>query len=266
MRMARPALLLFISFVTPTVLNAQVSTTAPRDPQGVTLLQRSLAALVGTSTVKDVTLNGNATWIAGSDNETGTATLKATSIGQGRIDLSLTAGQRSEVVDISQTPSTGNWSGPDSIWHAIAYHNLFTDPSWFFPTFLVARVLSTSGYVVNAPDNETKNGISVEHIMVYQQPAQTDASAKLITSLSQIDIYLDASTLLPVAVDFNLHPDNNAQVNISTEIRFSSFQNVQGIAVPYHVQRYMNNGLTLDLTVTGVQVNSGISATAFQVQ
>lgn len=260
---AYSALLLFVSGVRA----LQVATTVvTRDPQSVTLLQRSLAALVGTNAVRDVTLNANATWIAGSDNETGTAVLKATSIGQGRIDLSMPTGPRSEIVDISQTPLTGSWSGPDSIWHAMAYHNLFTEPSWFFPTFLVARVLSTSGYAVSAPDSETKNGISVEHVTVYQQSAQLNVPSKLTATLSRIDMYLDASTLLPMAVDFNLHPDSDALTNIPVEITFSNYQNTQGALTPYHIQKFIQDGLNLDFTVTSVQFNTGIANTDFQVQ
>lgn len=235
----------------------------PRDAQSILVLQRSLAALVGTNTVKDVTLNANANWIAGSDDESGSATLKATAIGQGRIDLSLSGGQRSEVIDVSQVPSAGSWRDPDGTWHTMVAHNLFTDPSWFFPTFLINRVLAPSSYAISPVDAEMRDGVAVEHLKVYQD--DSDAIA-LIQNLSQIDLYLDASTLLPVSISFNTHADNNALINIPIEIRFSDYQVVQGVLVPYHIQKYIQNGLALDVTVTGVQVNSGLSATDFQAQ
>src|SRR5690348_13014356 len=266
-RTARPALLLFTFFLVPSGLNAQqVSSPTPRDPQSITLLQRSLAVLVGTNTIKDVTLNGNATWIAGSDNETGTAILRATSIGQGRIDLSLSDGQRSDVADISQTVPIGSWCGPDGTWHAMAGHNLLSDPSWFFPTFLISRALSTVSYAITTADAETKDGIAVQHIAVYRQASQGDPNATLTQNLSRTDIYLNSSTLAPVAIDFNIHPDNDALTNIPMEIEFSNYQNTQGALVPYHIQRYVQNGLTLDVTVTSVQLNTGIAATDFQAQ
>jgi len=91
------------------VVAQQPTPAAPRDAQAVLVLQRSLAALIGTATVNDVTLTGTVTRIAGSDNESGTATLKATAVGQGRVDLSLPSGQRNEVTDSSQTSPVGNW-------------------------------------------------------------------------------------------------------------------------------------------------------------
>lgn len=264
MRIARPVLLLFPFLLVSGVSNArQASAPAPRDASAVALLQRSLTALVGTNTIKDVTLTGSANYIAGSDNETGSATLKGTAISQGRIDLSLSDGSRSEVIDASQAAPTGSWCGSDGTWHAIAGHNLFTDPSWFFPSFLIARILSTSSYAVTAIDVETKDGSSVQHLAVYQQTPQAD---KLIANLSRTDIYLDPSTLLPAAVEFNIHPDSDALINIPMEIRFASYQNTQGISVPSHIQKYIQNGLALDVTVTSVQLNTGLTATDFQVQ
>lgn len=265
MRIARPALLLFASFLIPAVSNAQqVSIPAPRDAQSVLLLQRSLAALVGMNTVKDVTLTANVRRVAGSDDESGMATLEATSIGQARIDLSLASGRRGEVADLSTGSLAGSWSGSDGTWHPAAMHNLLTDPSWFIPAFFMARALVAANYAVIPADAQTKDGIAVEHFAVYQQ-AQ-GPSAQLIESLSRMDIYLDSSTFLPVAIAFNIHPDNDALTDIPIEVKLSNYQNSQGILVPYHIQKYIQNGLALDVAVTSVQVNSGLSATDFQAQ
>lgn len=268
MRVSRSVLLVFLFVLFSSVSSAQtaVSASAPRDAQAVSVLQRSLAALVATTNINDVTLNANAKWIAGSDNETGSATLKATAIGQGRLDLGLSNGSRSEVIDASQAAPTGSWCGTDGVWHAMVGHNLYTDPTWFFPAFLISRALSTTGYAISPMDAETQDGIAVEHVQIYQVPSLSGSVTQLLESLSQIDIYLNSSTLLPVSIAFNTHADNNALLNIPIQIKFSNYQTVQGISVPYHVQKYIQNGLALDLTVSSVQVNSGLSASVFQVQ
>lgn len=260
-----PVVVFGLLFLTIPIQAQQTSTPAPRDAGAVSLLQRSLAAMVGKNPVNDVTLTGSANYIAGSDNETGSATLKATAIGQGRVDLSLSNGPRSEVIDASQAAPVGNSCGSDGIWHAMAGHNLMTDPTWFFPAFLISRALSTSTYVISPMDAETQNGIAVDHVRIYQQPNSSD-SAALLQGLSQIDIYLNSSTLLPVSISFNTHPDNNALMNIPIQINFSNYQTVQGISVPYHVQKYIENGLALDLAISSIQVNSGLSASDFQAQ
>lgn len=265
MKLLGPLFAFSLLFSTTAIL-AQQTTPAPRDTQAVSLLQRSLAALVGRTNLSDVTLNANVNWIAGSDNETGSATLKATAIGQGRTDLSLSEGQRSEVIDASQAAPVGNWCGADGVWHPMAAHNLYTDPTWFFPAFLINRVLPNASYAISPMDAETQNGVAVEHVKVYLQSDSTLDSPTFIQGLSQVDIYLNASTLLPASISFNTHPDNNALINIPIQIQFSSYQTTQGISVPYHIQKYIQNGLALDLMVSNVQLNSGLSASDFQVQ
>src|SRR6266566_1235866 len=114
--------------------------------QGSQALRQSLAALCGGQSLADVTLSGTARRISGSDDESGTATLKAMAKGASRIDLSLPSGQQTEVKDTSANPAIGTWLGPDRVSHAIAGHNLLTEPAWFFPGFAVARGLSSATY------------------------------------------------------------------------------------------------------------------------
>lgn len=265
MRYARLVPVALSSFFIVASLNAQqAQTTTPRDPTAVSLLQRSFVALTGTNAVNDVTLSGTANWIAGSDDETGTATLKATAIGQSRIDLDLSNGQRSEVHDITASPSTGSWSGPDGTWHSIADHNLMTDPVWFLPEFLIGRVLTNGGYAISPVDSESPHGVSEQHLGVFQQKDASVTLPALIQSLSHMDIYLDSTSFLPAAVAFNAHPDNDAATNIRVEIKFSNYESVQGVMIPSHIQKYINNGLVLDLTISSAQINSGLSTSDFQ--
>jgi hypothetical protein len=267
MHFTRFALICAFGVSVPIFVHAQQSPPpAPRDAQAVLVLQRSLAALTGTATVNDVTLTGTATRIAGSDNESGTVTLKATAIGQGRIDLSLSSGPRSEVIDISQASPVGNWSGPDGTWHPIASHNLWTDPTWFFPEFLIGRVLSNPSYAVSSVDSETLEGVAVQHLAIWLQISADAQTTKLIQGLSRMDIYLSSSTLVPVAVSFNSHPDGDESIDIPMEVKFSDYQTAQGALVPYQVQQYIQNGLHLDLKLQTVQMNLGLSTTDFQAQ
>src|SRR5207245_9422368 len=101
----------------------------------------------------------------------------------------------------------GSWSGPDRISHAIPYHNLMTDPSWFFPAFLIGRVLSSSNYVAAYVGHETRDSVAVEHLTISQTFATSPQAGALLRHLSQIEIYLDSGTLLPVTLAFNVHPD-----------------------------------------------------------
>jgi len=260
MRSIRPLAVVYLCFVLVLSTSAQQSPAPP--VQAPALLQSALAALAGANSVSDVTLAGTARRIAGSDDESGTAVLKAIT-GATRVELTLPSGQRTEIMNISGGQLAGTWIGTDGVSHAIADHNLLLiDPGWFFPVFPLSRGLAT-GYVATYVGSETKDSLAVQHLSISQQPAGTSDTAALLQHLSQVDLYLDSSTHLPVAMAFNIHPDDNALLDIPIEIRFSDYRPVNGVQVPFHVQKFLNNGLILDLQFQSAILNSGLSASAF---
>jgi hypothetical protein len=258
MRLARASSVVILSFVLVLATSAQQSATAL--PQASTYLQTAFGALAGATSVTDATLTGTARRIAGSDDESGTATLTAIS-GASALNLSFPSGPRSEV----RNSTAGSWSGADGVNHAIAYHNLLTEPAWFFPTFAVANALSCPTCVVTYVGQETHNGLAVQHLSVFQQSTAFSGTGISFQHLTQIDLYLDSATLLPNALDFNIHPDDNALLDIPIEIQFSDYRSVNGAQVPFHVQKFLNNGLILDLQFQSVSLNTGLSATSFTV-
>jgi hypothetical protein len=262
MRFARPLL----SFVLATSL--LIPTAAPQtatSPLAVQYLQKALAALSGSTPVSDVTLTGTAQRIAGSDDETGAATLKAI-VGASRIDLNFSSGPRSEIQNVVVGAPVGSWSGPDGASHPMTFHNLLTDPAWFFPAFPITHGLSGSARVISYVGHETRHGQAVEHLTVAQSLAmQTPSGTPTMAHLSQMDFFLDSATFLPAAVTFNIHPDNNAGLDIPTEVRFSDYRAVNGVQVPFHVQKLLNNGLILDLHLNTATLNTGLTASQFQV-
>ncbi len=64
---------------------------------------------------------------------------------------------------------------------------------------------------------------------------------------------------------FNVHPDSNALLDIPVDVRFSDYRTVSGAKVPFHVQKYLNNGLVLDFQAQSVTLNSGLAASSFSL-
>jgi hypothetical protein len=261
-RRALAAVVLSLSILLPSVAQQP----APASPQPGQLLQGALAALSANVTVTDITLSGTVHYIAGSDDETGTATLKALSSGAARIDLVLPSGQRSEVRNGAAGSQTGTWSGPDLVSHPIAFQNLVAEPAWFFPAFLVLRGASPSGYVATYVGHDTVDNQAVEHLAISQAfVEQLPAGVPTIAQLSQTDLLVDSATFLPAAMSFNVHADSNALVDIPITVRFSDYRQVNGVQIPFHIQKFLNNGLVLDVQLQNATVNSGLSATDFAV-
>jgi hypothetical protein len=290
MRIPLAAVLLFFPLI-PASVSAQQSTSPPAaaplvsDPQAVSLLQRSLIVQVGTAQVTDVTLTGTARRIAGSDDESGTVALRASAAGGSRIDLNFTTGNRSEIRNPSGIPladsvppgvpeptnpasqPVGAWSGTDGVLHGAPNHNLMTDPAWFFPVFTVANLNASANYALSYIGPETLNGQPVVQISATQPSSDTRPGiAALAQHLTQMDIYLDSATLEPVALSFNTHPDNNALVDIAVSVVFSDYRAVNGVQVPFHVQKYLNGGLVLDVQLSSATFNSGLAESTFAIQ
>ncbi len=261
--LAFAASLLLIANSSAGVPQSTSSTTS--SPQAASLLTQSAKALTGSVPISDATLTGTAEWIAGSDDETGTAVYKAVS-GAHRLDLTFRNGTRSEIVSTSNGIPSGSWIGLDGVSHSIANHNLMSDAGWF-PAFTLGNLISSSNTVLLYVGQETRNGASVIHVSGSKVfPNLSGNSASIRQHLTQADLYLDSTTLLPVSYVFNLHPDNNALQDIPAEIQYSNYQTVGGIQFPFHIQKFVNGSLALDFQVQSVSLNTGITAVQISAQ
>jgi len=235
---------------------------ATRDPQAVVVVTQSLAALTGTTALSDITLQGNASYTAGSDEETGTVTLLASGNLLSNSSLSLISGPRVEI----RNGAAGVWSGFDGVQYAMALHNCWPDAGWFYPGLSFAALATDTGLGLAYVGPETKNGFSVIHIQLFRvvSNAPQDFTAAVQT-LSTEDLYVDASSALPLFLDYNVHPDSDYNHSIPVEIAFSGYQQMGGVSVPARVQKFFNGTLLLDLSISSAVINSGLPASDFNV-
>jgi hypothetical protein len=248
----------FVSIVLASFACAQ-SQSAASDPKAVTLAAQSIVALTHGSATRDVKLTANINWIAGPEPEAGTGVLLAKGNSESRIDLALNSGgKRTEI----RNGAAGKWVNPDGKSGKYALHNCQTDPAWFFPALSSLTKVGDSRFVFSYVGEETWNGLSAVHLRVYQ--AQN--GFKEAERLSTMDLYLDPTSLLPLGVAYKTHPDNNLLVDIPSEVRFADYRLVNGIEVPFHIQRLQNGSLMLDITVTGASFNTGLSEDTFETR
>jgi hypothetical protein len=242
------------------------STSPPRDTQAVTLANQALSALTGGLAITDATVQGSANFIAGSDQESGTATLEGHAGYESRIVLALSGGNRTEVHNGSVAPPQVKSSGPDAVWHASPLHNCWVDPTWFFPALTIQSALNDSQIAFAYIGQETKLSTAVQHIQISRViPGPGPAAISLIKNLSQIDMYLDATSSLPIALDFNIHSPKDAVHNIPVEVQFSGWHASAVGQAPSRIQKFIQNSLSLDLNVSTISINSGIPQSDFLI-
>lgn len=247
--------------VLPFVCGAAFAQNPPAsDPKALAFASQSIAVLTGGSLISDVKLTGNVTWNGGADS--GTATLTALGTGESRIDLALTSGTRTEIRDAQMGGPLGQWVNPNNASGKIAYQNCQTDAVWFFPA--LGSLSAGPNVVLSYIGQEARNGGAVQHLRsyVYQPNPPPGPSPQ---QLSRMDFYLDANTLLPQAISFNAHPDNDLSTNLPVEVHFTNYQTVSGVTVPMHIQKYQQGNLLVDISVTTASFNTGLSLSSFTI-
>jgi hypothetical protein len=235
------------------------------DPQALALSTAAMTALAGSGSVSDVTLTGTATENAGSTVNSGPATFEA--LGSGNSRLSLTGSGKQEIRSLDDTGSpAGAWVTPDGVSHSSAAHNTWSDAAWFFPALTAISTTAKPGVIAKYIGRESRNGATVEHLRFWRTGDTSHAGvANLIPRLSTMDVYLDAATMLPQALTFKAHTDNDLNTDIPVEVRYSNYQPVNGLMVPFHVEKLLAGGVVLDFEVTQVSVNSGLNSAQFNL-
>src|SRR2546425_7923524 len=143
-------------------------------------------------------VQATANYIAGSDEETGTATLLAKA-GESRITLTLTGGQRAEVRNNSGGIPQDSWSGPDGVWHAVVLHNCWTDRTWFFPGLTIQTASNDAQMSMAYAGQETRDGLLVHHLVLSRiEPGLSAEETTTIQQLGSMHLYLDAGSYRPV--------------------------------------------------------------------
>ncbi len=223
--------------------------------------QASSAPIVAFSSVEfvpGVQMTGNATWHYGSDEQTGTATLSAYATGRSTMALELSGRIRSETQGaFADAARACTWSGPDGVAHPAANHNCWLSAVWFLPQITLqpgAGAPDATFLTAAASDGKT--------MLLHQErhpTARDTRTANLLTEVSGIDMGVDAVTHLPQWLLFKTHPDNDAGTDIQVEIDLSDYRTVNGLTIPFHIQKLINHTLVLDIQIAEVQILASAS-------
>lgn len=239
---------------------ASTSTTAGSTGTNATTLLNQLAtAFSKGNVVHQVQLTGNATWHVGSLNDTGSAVLSAATTGSSQLRLSLSSsGTRIEAESGQGTNLACTWAGEDGIAHAIDPGNCWRSVIWFLPPLsLQPSLLPTYLGAVDLGSGTVGFGpTTYRHLqseMVFPNLSGTLVSD--IMQRSTADLGLDPTSLLPAVLAYSIRPDNGAPILIAIEIHYSNYQAINGVQIPFTIQRYVNGSLQLEISVVSAQVN-----------
>ncbi len=223
---------------------------------------QSVFAITKGNPVADVTLSGSITSLSGSDTQTGLGVFQARGLTDSRIDLNLGDYKKTEIRQSSGGYPLGAWIDKTGKAAKFAYHNSLTSSAWFFPALSCLAQSSNPSFAFTDLGPDNRDGLSTRHLRVLQVAGNDPPQ---LAKLTATDVYLDPVSLLPLAIAFSTHPDDDMNTDISVEIRFADYRPINGILIPFRFQRMLNGSLVLDVTVSNVVLNSGLPDALFNV-
>jgi hypothetical protein len=257
-------------------LNAQQPAVSPVSR----ILTGSFAALSsGNATVQEVILTGSVAITTDAQTTQGTVRLVSNASGMTRVEINSPSGDRIETRRIQQRvlpsdvggagnprpvpPQTGESRSGSGAVTATSLHNLLVDPGWFFPEHLVSRTIASPrpATVVPAAQVDGTTAIGIDSYLV----ATLSNHAAALRQVSELTVFFDQTTLLPVEIQYNSHENDSLLKIIPTRVVYGNYQAVQGHMVPFHIQRYEKGLLHDDITITNVALNPGVASSEYSL-
>jgi len=235
------------------------TTTGSTGTNATTLLTQLSNAFSGGNVVHHVQLSGSASWHVGGLDDTGSATLSAATTGSSQMQLSLTAsGTRTEAQTGQGSDLSCTWAGEDAVAHTIDPGNCWRPVIWFLPPLSLQPSLLPSYFgAVDLGTGKVGTGAGTyRHLQ--GELVLPNLKTKLTSDImlhSTADLGLDPASLLPAVLTYSIRPDNGDPIPIGIEIRYSNYETINGVKIPFTIQRYVNGSLQLEIAVSSAQVN-----------
>ena len=224
------------------------------------VLAQLAAAFAGQRTISQVQITGTASWAAGSLNDSGPVTLTASASGGWQMQLALQAtGQKTLTQTGVGSSAICQWTGNDGIAHPVALGNCSKPELWFLPA-LSLQPSALPSYLGIADLGTGTVGFSqntYRHLQSQFFFSDLPITLEnLVVQQSPTDLGLDPTTLLPAVLAYSLTPDSGGgSTPVQVEIHYSNYQTVNGVQIPFLIQRYVNGCLQLAIAVTSAQIS-----------
>jgi hypothetical protein len=237
----------------------QAPTTTPsapqRDPQAVALLQQSVSAMGVPPS--DSSATGSVTIVAGSSTKEGT--IQILTRGASQTSVSVQAGSTNWTVIYSGVQANRNEDNKNAV---LPLEEAASNQSLHFPLPFLYGVVNNPDSLIQFVGQETLGNSSVNHIRV-QNTFASSTSLKFLSEFTAADIWLDATTALPVKVGMTRRFGGGSAPRIPISFAYSNYQTVSGVRYPFTIQEYLTETLWATTTIQTVNFNTGLTDGTF---
>ncbi len=240
------------------------STQTPvRDPQALTILNNSIAAVGGLAAVgniQDYTGTGNITFFWANDPVQAQVTVRGMGTGYYRYDAALPDGTRTWAV----SQLSGVLINPDGSRVPSSSVNLATAGSLTLPYLRLASILMDATTSISYVGMVTPStGSQAYDIHFAPNLYGSNETPPGLIGVGSFDLYIDPSSFLILAFVENARSDSNFQQTFQHEIDFSKYQQISGIPVPMTITEKVSGQETWAIQLTSLSFNSGLTPATF---
>jgi hypothetical protein len=246
-----------IALLTTAACLTLIPTLAAQSVDATSLVSQMSLAFSKGIPITGAQLTGTATWHAGSTQDSGPVTLTASASGAATMSISLAKkGNWSESQTQFGSGMACQWNGRDAVAHEGDMMNCLRPVVWFLPSISLQASSISPGLGVEDLGAATVNGATSHKLQA--QAVLAGIPNRLLSdsvTASTTEVDLDPNTLLPTTLRYSIHPDDGSAANVPIEVRFSDYQKAGGAVLPFHIQRFVNGSLQLDIQVSSAQIS-----------
>jgi len=245
-----------LAFVVAVPVVAQTPATPQRDPQAVAILGQTFGLMVASGpAVTDAVATGTITL---SDGTSGSLTLKT--IGPNYLRSEISANGQQLIINFNKfqgytVQGGSNYTLPFSL-------TKYARPT-FIPSFSkLADYIQPNMNLVYV-GIETLNTLSVYHIHMWALPTDGTPSA-LEAIMSDVHFYINTQTGLLVKTTTLLISPAAIENHVPLDTYFDNVQQIGPLMVPFHITEFLRGQKFNEITLSSVQLNTGLTASNFQ--
>lgn len=259
MRVPRPFVLLSLLFVGDLSAQQTLQQVAPRDPQAIAILQKSVSVMGGVVPADSVA-TGTVEIIAGSSFEKGTVRILTRGRDQSVEQIQTPEGLRAEVFSRGLGSEKQGAVGVERSLEWAA-----TSRSFVFPLPLIADDLNSVDTAYQYLGLETLNGLAVHHVRTWRAFA-SKPKLKHLEEFTVRDLWLDTASGLPLKFACVRRAARGAEPGFPLEVFYSDYRNVGGLLYPHRIEKHLNGTPWTTILIQTVAFNIGLADAEFSVR
>ena len=249
----RRCVLFLVSFLVLTVAGTGFAQDAPT--LDVRLLVAQALGAMGGGAPADSVATGTLTLYAGGMNEAQPFKVTTRGLHEYREERSTVNGIMSRTFSNSRAFSV---VGGEKVTYS--GENAFNDYCPYFPLAGIIGDIADSDIAVEYVGSEVEADRTLHHIRLWNTFASKETLSELgVGKYTTTDVWLDAATLLPAGVSYNVYAINGSGEPIPVELHFEEYQEFGGKLYPTKIIKFLNGTHYADIEITQVQFDTGIT-------